>query len=433
MNLARRGTSIAVAVLLFGIVSQWLPPGALTNIWCWLAGGWLLALLVEGGLAHAQPLDGKLHIAAAPRLGRATIWLARFHNGGMRRLQLDLYWAAPRGTSGTGARGSLMLPAAGTAELAQKLVPLRLGAIGPEPVMLRQLGRLQLAWWSRRLSLAGSPPPVVPDLLGLGSDAIAGNMAGNASARRSSAGFELLGLRDYQRGDPLRAVAWKAAARSGRLLVRDLAEEQHADILLVIDSGRVAAQQFGTMTRLHHCVNVAARLAERASELGDHAGLLAFAGTVQTAVPLRGGVVAVRAIRRALAQLRPQPGESDPFSAALAIQRLCRRRALVVWFTDIESGVHGGALPQALRRLRPKHMPLIASLRDTQLDELAQRAPSNWKDPYIALAATHALERTALATAELRRLGCEVVEAAPAELDKALVNRYLELRRRHRA
>lgn len=433
MNLARRGTILAVAILLFGAVAQWLPAGLLpAGAWRWPAALWLLLLAVEGLLSQVQGIGAALEPSPPLRLGRGSRIHARLANGAARALELDVFWPVPAGAGGAAARARLRLAGGGNAALVLDLVPLRLGTLAPSPVLARSLGRFGLAWWSRRMIPAGALPPVAPDLLGLPRAQAGGAALGGAPMQRRGAGLELLGLREYQPGDPLRSIAWKAAAHSGRLLVREVVEDQHLDLLLVLDAGRAGAQLFGELSRLHHCVNVAARLAERAAALGDRVGLVAYAGAVCARVPLSGGLSGVRAVRRALSGLLARNEESDPLAAAFVVQRECRVRALTVWFTDAESGTHGGALPQAVRRLAPKHLPLIASLRDPQLQGLAQQRPLQWNDPYVALAATHALERAARSAADLRRLGCEVVEAPPERLDAAVVQRYLELRGRHR-
>lgn len=53
--------------------------------------------------------------------------------------------------------------------------------------------------------------------------------------RRIGAGTDLVQLRDYQRGDPPRRIHWKATARTGRLMVRQLADEGSGAFLLHID------------------------------------------------------------------------------------------------------------------------------------------------------------------------------------------------------
>lgn len=53
--------------------------------------------------------------------------------------------------------------------------------------------------------------------------------------RRVGSGTDLLQLRDYERGDPPRRIHWKATARTGRLMVRQLADEGTGSYILQID------------------------------------------------------------------------------------------------------------------------------------------------------------------------------------------------------
>lgn len=60
---------------------------------------------------------------------------------------------------------------------------------------------------------------------------------GNTRSRMGS-GPELMNLRDYRSGDPVRAVHWKASARQRKLLVRETAEESQASYALVVTTRR---------------------------------------------------------------------------------------------------------------------------------------------------------------------------------------------------
>ena len=433
MNLARRGLVLAIGILLLGVITQWLPPDSLfEGAWRWLGAAWLLLLAFEGIMARSTRLGATLDPAVQLHLGRAASLQVRLRNLALRPLQIEAFWPVPTGARGEAVSARLLLGAGSETVLTLPLRPLCLGVLAPGTVQARCLGRCGLAWWSRGLPVSGEALRVVPDLQGLARARAGGLVLGESAAARRGAGLDLLGLRQYQAGDPLRAIAWKAAARSGQLLVRDFAEDQHLDVMLVLDIGRVGAQTFGELTRLHHAVNIAARLAERATAFGDRVGLIAYAGAVCVRVPLAGGMAGLRSVRVALTGLEVHNEESDPLAAVVAVRRECRVRALVAWFSDAENGAHGGALPQALRRLAPKHLPLIANLRDAQLEALARQAPRQWKDPYVALAAMQALEGAAESARTLRRLGCEVVEAPPERLDHALVRRYLELRGQRR-
>lgn len=53
--------------------------------------------------------------------------------------------------------------------------------------------------------------------------------------RRVGAGTDLVQLREYQKGDPPRNIHWKATARTGKLMVRQLADEGTGSFRLLVD------------------------------------------------------------------------------------------------------------------------------------------------------------------------------------------------------
>jgi len=57
-------------------------------------------------------------------------------------------------------------------------------------------------------------------------------VSGPQSAPRAGDGVDLLSIRDYHEGDPLKRIHWKASAKIGRYLIRELAKEQSPIITL---------------------------------------------------------------------------------------------------------------------------------------------------------------------------------------------------------
>lgn len=57
---------------------------------------------------------------------------------------------------------------------------------------------------------------------------------------RKGSGAELIGLREYRPGDPMRIIHWKATAKRGRMLVRETAEPGEAGFALRLDAGLFA-------------------------------------------------------------------------------------------------------------------------------------------------------------------------------------------------
>lgn len=53
--------------------------------------------------------------------------------------------------------------------------------------------------------------------------------------RRVGSGTDLLHLRGYEKGDPLRQIHWKATARTGNLMIRQMADEGSGSFILHVD------------------------------------------------------------------------------------------------------------------------------------------------------------------------------------------------------
>lgn len=60
-------------------------------------------------------------------------------------------------------------------------------------------------------------------------------LAGNQHIHAPGDGVDLISIRDYRPGDPLRRIHWKATAKTGRRLVRELARDQNPRVLLYLD------------------------------------------------------------------------------------------------------------------------------------------------------------------------------------------------------
>jgi len=101
--------------------------------------------------------------------------------------------------------------------------------------------------WPARVELSFRPPG------GLGR-----RPSGKARLRHG-AGTELVNLRDYVAGDAPRLVHWKASARQGRLLVRELAEEQQEAMVLWLETSR---ERWGEGDAFERLCAVAGTLAE---------------------------------------------------------------------------------------------------------------------------------------------------------------------------
>jgi uncharacterized protein (DUF58 family) len=430
MSLSGRSYLIAALIALLGIIGQW-SGGPWNDLWRYPAAAFLLALLYEALRLRLRPVPMQRDTAPRALLGRPLQGQWRVENNETQSLVMRSMAEFAPGMLGERRVVDWQVPAGNETSQPFSITPQQLGTLHWRPVYTRTLGRFGLAWWNRRASLPGTLR-VVPDRLHHYEYQAGTRQGGDRNKRTRGVGHELLGLRDYQAGDPLRAVDWKATARSGKPTVRLYTEEQHLELMLLIDCGRTSQLQAGQLNRLHHYVNVAARLAQKAIQQGDHVGLVTFADAPLHWLAPQRGQPALHSVRKALERVRSLPRESNPLAAVLKMRQLVRQRALVVVLTDIDGAGSSEQLIKAVQLMKPKHLPMFAGIIDEEIAALTSNMAKDWLDPYHALAARetrHAATHTVL---QLQQLGCQVVEAKARQLDEQVLTRYDRLRERRK-
>jgi len=137
--------------------------------------------------------------------------------------------------------------------------------------------------------------------------------SGGASPRRSKGeGDEFFSLRDYTPGDDLRRVSWRASARAGKLLVKQLARDTSRYVACVLDN-----RLDGTVTDFdelfEESVELAASLAVTLLQRHHSVSLI----TVDDYLPLGEGPSHVVKTLDMLARVKPvPPPAADPFLLA---------------------------------------------------------------------------------------------------------------------
>jgi uncharacterized protein (DUF58 family) len=114
-------------------------------------------------------------------------------------------------------------------------------------------------------------------------------------------GDELKELREHVAGDPFKRIAWKASARRGQLLVREMEREERDIVWLVLDASvELWAGEPGTAP-LDLAVDEVGGVAARHLARGDKVGLAVFASRIRTWLPPDAGRAHAAKIVAALA------------------------------------------------------------------------------------------------------------------------------------
>jgi uncharacterized protein (DUF58 family) len=432
MHFSQRAYLVIMLTTVLAIGGIWSTDPGLTVLWRIPAALLLIGLAIEALFIRKASVSAEVETAPRAFLGREQAAAYAFHNGSSRPLAVEYAPVTPIGVEPIGNNTRKVLaPAGGVERDPFMLLAVRMGPQSWPVVPARLLGPLGLAWWSRELR-PSLQIAVAPDTLVRARGRPRGNPAGARPRRVIGAGSELHQLREYVQGDSLARIDWKATARARRLVTREFSEDQHLDVLVAIDAGRLSKVRAGRLDRFGVYANVVARFAEIVVPNDDRIGMMVFADRPLAVCAPDRGLPAVTRIRQTLAQLSVQSAESDPLAAAVRIRGMLQHRGLVVLLTDLDDASVSDQLTRAVRLLSPPHLVVVAGIRSAQIPELAKREAHDWLDPWISLAAEEHESRAQAQRALLRRLGAPVIAATEDLLERKVLAEYELLRRSRR-
>jgi uncharacterized protein (DUF58 family) len=254
--------------------------------------------------------------------------------------------------------------------------------------------------------------------------------AGVRALKQRGEGSAFAGLRDYVPGDDPRMLDWKATARHGRFITRELTVERSQVVITLIDCGRAMTQLAGSFTRFEHVLSSALLLSDVASTGGDRVGLIAFDDQIRAFVPPQRGANALRALRTTMSGLDATLTEPDYASAFRLLATRQRRRALVVFFTDVIDERAARQFVAYAGRAAMRHAVVVVAIQNEALLDAARPSTSGSLALYRSAAAEELVRERDEALARMRRAGITVLDVAPSRMAAAVVNRYLEIKSR---
>lgn len=155
------------------------------------------------------------------------------------------------------------------------------------------------------------------------------------SAFRGS-GLLFSDLREYQPGDDLRTIHWKATARTGHPFVKNFEEDRELSIMLALDHSRSIAAGFGVRS-IDSLRRFGALVTLLAGMNRDAVGLINFTDTVENFVPVKRGRTHSERVLRELLYTPPTKKATDINCALQFIARHQRRRSTIFLVSDFFS------------------------------------------------------------------------------------------------
>lgn len=330
--------------------------------------------------------------------------------------------------------GSFTVAAQTVAEMIYSVTPPNRGRYEFGGTAVRFLSKLGLVW-CQTYSNEPQRVKVYPnmrrareaELKALGASSY---LAVQRKAVRRGEGREFESMRDYVRGDELRHISWTATARRAKLTTRQYQIERDQTILIAVDAGRLMTGRVEGETKFDAAIHAALSLMSMAGRGGDNAGLLVFGRRVKNFLPPKRGVEHLDAVLEALHDLEPELIEPSYSRAFQFIAANLKKRALIVVLTDLVDKESSKELLSSLKLVRPRHLPLVVTIGDRDLNQTVSQPPVELKDVFMQSAAEEIIRQRESALRLVETQGGLALDVNAADLTPRLLETYLKVKER---
>ena len=260
--------------------------------------------------------------------------------------------------------------------------------------------------------------------------------------RQIGRGREFEKLREYNSGDGIEDVHWKATAKRGHPVTKVFQIERTQEVYVVVDASRLSARTSGvgaagtfpdapSSAILDRFITAALVLGHAAEQQGDLFGLLTFSDKIESFIRARNGKAHYHACRDALYTLQPREVTPDFEELSTFIRLRLRRRALLLFLTSLDDPVTAEAFVRSTDLLSRQHLVLVNMLQPAGVQPLfTNENVSTMADIYAELAGH--LRWQALRELEkiLQRRGVRLSLLPSERLAVDLVSQYISVKQR---
>lgn len=390
---------------------------------------WLISRKLPEGFAIRRVIEKRFAIGDANKVS------IEIENGTNRNFNLTVKDEFPPEMKLEGDRQArFKIEAQTAARFFYDLTPPNRGKYSFGKTALRFLSRLGLVWCQGEFDTTETVK-VYPnmrrakevELKALGANSL---IAAQRKAVRRGEGREFESMRDYVRGDELRHISWTTTARRGRLTTRQYTIERDQTIIIAIDSGRLMTGRIEQESKLDSAIQAALALMSAAARGGDNVGVVAFVRRIRRYLPPKRGIEHIDATLEALHDLQPEMIQPSYTRAFQHISANIKKRALVVILTDLVDKDSSRELLEALKLLRPRHLPLVVTIGDRDLNTAVSRVPDSMHEVFVQSAAEEIIYQREAALRLVETQGGLALDVTAATLAPKLLQTYLRVKER---
>jgi len=164
---------------------------------------------------------------------------------------------------------------------------------------------------------------------------LSSSFVGDYSSAHKGSGFEFDQIREYQFGDDVRFIDWKASARANKILVKQYIEERNRTVVLAVDISRSNFYSSCDDLKCNTIVQIAAVIALVADYGKDQSSLLLFSDKVEAFIPPAKGRKHTHEIMQKLFSYNPLNYSNTNIDMALEhLAKMKRRDAIIFLLSD---------------------------------------------------------------------------------------------------
>lgn len=405
-----------------------IPPSLLSINWGLLLALLALATIDALRLKRLPAIRVKRQMPGSLALGRWGEVRLEIEHDFSEPLEIQLFDHVPDGLSFENLPLGIELQPGGISHVGYRLRPLKRGHFSFEHCEINLPSPLGL-WSGKRLLDVTDHTRVYPDFARFyGGELLAVDnwlsQLGVRQKQRRGQGLEFHQLREFREGDSLRQIDWKATARQRTPIAREYQDERDQQIIFMLDCGRNMRSQDDELSHFDHALNACLLLSYVALRQGDAVGLMTFASDQPRFIAPVKGSAQLNVLLNSVYDLESSQHPADYQAAIRPLIARQKRRALVVLVTNVREE-DDEELLSAVKRLRKQHRVLVASLRESAIDQL-QQTPIQTLDEALAYCGTvDYLNARNECHEHLIANGVTTLDAQPQELGTELVTRYL--------
>lgn len=188
---------------------------------------------------------------------------------------------------------------------------------------------------------------------------VTGDLLGQYRSAFRGTGLVFSDLREYQPGDEIKQIHWKATARTGTVFVKSYEEDRQLRIMLAVDTSPSMRSSWGhqSFSKAVEFCSLIGSLSQRGNDL---LGVMTFAQTVEAYLPPKAGP---KLCSRVLATLQQSPANASPKTdlgyACEHLSSSLRRTSIVFILSDFE----GQLSREQLQRLCSRHDVVLVQIQ----------------------------------------------------------------------